>query len=248
VAAGVRRPGRCVAATACQGRHATPGTSRSRRKAKGSCVLREGRHRDGRPRWGTSPRRHVRDGGTRGPGSPVELYSRIERVSLHSKVLTDGTGVTSHEETWGSARLRADRPVPMTPPTRPPRASPASLTPLLAPPAVSATATACQGRGRDGRVPFLGRQLAQAASRSPGATAHGCVPSPGRQLPRRQLQSPTNRPRSATRSASPSPAPRNAASTSNSASSSTISSVAVVPWSRRKAAIFGASSSSPRER
>jgi hypothetical protein len=30
--------------------------------------------------------------------------------------------------------------------------------PLPALPAVSATATACPGRGRDGRVPYLGRQ------------------------------------------------------------------------------------------
>src|SRR5262249_35104669 len=34
----------------------------------------------------------------------VELFSRIARPSLHSKALTDGAGVTSHEETWSSAR------------------------------------------------------------------------------------------------------------------------------------------------
>jgi len=35
----------------------------------------------------------------------VERYSRIEGVSLHSKVLTDGTDVTFHEETSSSAPL-----------------------------------------------------------------------------------------------------------------------------------------------
>ena len=63
--------------------------------------------------------------------------------------------------------------------------------PPPAPPAVSGTATACQGRGRDGRVPYLGRQLQRAASLSPGASFRrprplprapapdGPVPSPG---------------------------------------------------------------------
>src|ERR1700735_974943 len=41
----------------------------------------------------------------------------------------------------------------------------ASSLPAL--PAVSATATACQGRGRDGRVPFPGRQLPRPADRGP---------------------------------------------------------------------------------
>src|ERR1700679_3819912 len=41
-----------------------------------------------------------------------------------------------------------------------------SLSPLPAPPAVSATATACPGRGRDGRVPFtFGRQLPRPGDR-----------------------------------------------------------------------------------
>src|SRR5438445_13576020 len=74
------------------------------------------------------------------------------------------------EETWSSARLRDVPPVPVTPPARPPHGSPASPAPLPAPPAVSATATACPGRGRDGRVP------------SPGASFRGPRPLP---VPRR---------------------------------------------------------------
>jgi hypothetical protein len=46
----------------------------------------------------------LRDGPPGIQGSAVELYSRIERVSLHSKDLTDGTYVTSHEETWSSTQ------------------------------------------------------------------------------------------------------------------------------------------------
>ena len=115
----------------------------------------------------------------RGPGRPVEPYRLIGPVSLHSKPLTDGTYVTSHEQTWGSTRLRDVPPVPATPPSRPPQASPASLAPLPDLPAVSATATACQGRGRDGRVPFLGRQL-QAAPNPRDPSPSGAGPRPPR--------------------------------------------------------------------
>ena len=54
----------------------------------------------------------------------------------------------------------------------------ATLRPLPAPSAVSATATACQGRGRDGRVPFSsGRQLPAApkvSSQKPAVCAGKC--------------------------------------------------------------------------
>jgi hypothetical protein len=33
----------------------------------------------------------------------VELFRRIETVSLHSKPLTDGKNVTTHEEAWSTA-------------------------------------------------------------------------------------------------------------------------------------------------
>src|ERR1700753_3692022 len=48
--------------------------------------------------------------------------------------------------------------------------------PLPTYPAVSATATACQGRRRDGLVPFPGRQLPEAWTLSPGASLRGLVP------------------------------------------------------------------------
>jgi hypothetical protein len=168
---------------------------------------------------GTSPGREAPATGPGGPGPAVELFSRIERVSLHSKPLTNGTDVTSHEETWSSSRLAqlsvrfsatAARKAPLARTlSRPSRIS-----------AISEAASACQGRLRNGRVPFPGRQL----------------------------QPPSNRPRSAPSSASVRPAPRRVPPRSKPWSSSTISSLAVVPSSRRKAAIFGASSSSPRER
>src|ERR1700712_2882240 len=52
----------------------------------------------------------------RRPAAAVELFFRIEQVSLHSKALTDGANVTSHEEPWSSARLP---PVTVTFPASP---------------------------------------------------------------------------------------------------------------------------------
>jgi hypothetical protein len=68
---------------------------------------------------------------------------RCRLSPCHGKVKVDRASETP-EEAWSSARLRDERTVPVTPPA-----------PLPALPAVSATATACPGRGRDGRVPFV---------------------------------------------------------------------------------------------
>jgi len=95
-------------------------------KGRGRCEeTPEGRHvagRDGTEVPGTSPGRHVRGGAPGAQVGAVELYSRIARVSLHSKPLTDGTGVTSHEETWSSTRLPH---LTVTFPSSPSRTSPA---------------------------------------------------------------------------------------------------------------------------
>jgi hypothetical protein len=59
-----------------------------------------------------------------------------------------------------------------------PHDSPASLPPLPTDPAVSATATACQGRGRDGRVPRTSRRQLQRPHLSPGQPPPPPAPTP----------------------------------------------------------------------
>src|SRR4051794_19620995 len=102
---------------------------------------------------------------------------------------------TTRTEAWtshglcGAARLpRRIRPSPVTNPRRSPGRS--STTPAL--PAVSATATASQGRGRDGplvetpRVPCPGRQL-QPAPSLPRTRPRLGLPLGGVEALRRQL-------------------------------------------------------------
>jgi hypothetical protein len=96
--------------------------------------------------------------------------SRRRLSPCHGKVKVDSAPVIA-EVPCSSARLREEPGIPATPPARPPQASPASLAPLPALQAVSATASACQGRRREGSVPYLGRQPPTAASLTSGASS-----------------------------------------------------------------------------
>jgi hypothetical protein len=140
----------------------------------------------------------------RGQNRPVEHCSRIERVSLHSKALTDGAGVTSHEEAWGSAHLphvtvtfSASPSEPRRPPPllyRPgrgrgatsdlgaPRRSPDEPSPPPADPAISEAASACPGRLRDGRVPLPSAARPCDSRRRPVPTPASSAPT-GRRRP-----------------------------------------------------------------
>ncbi len=112
--AGTARLGRHCTATArrcrVRGRDGTGCRAYGERRHKDGTSMEETaqvrrvRGRDGTEAPGTSRIRHLRDGASRYPGRPVEPFCRIGPVSLHSKGLTNGTYVTSHEETWSSTR------------------------------------------------------------------------------------------------------------------------------------------------
>jgi len=83
--------------------------------------------------------------------APWRPYSRIGGVSLHGRALTDGTDVTSDQETWSPTRLPHPSveilPSPDTSPASP-RTSPRRARPL------GGRRAACQGRRREGGAPY----------------------------------------------------------------------------------------------
>ena len=108
------------------------------------------------------------------PGPPRDA-SRAHRPVKDLRVVfsLQGNGNSTHDF------LSAHFPAPSAPlphaSSRLPHASPAPSAPLPAPPAVSATATARPGRGRDGRVP----RRPVAGLRRPPARRVPCLAPPG---------------------------------------------------------------------